>query len=514
MSMAGRKELVLVLDFGGQYKELIASNIRGQKVYTEIHPGGISAEQVKAMNPIGIVFTGGPKSVYQVGSPLADPSIFQLGIPILGICYGMQMMCHLLGGKVQPAAKGGEYGKTKTTLVRERCPLFIGMESTVTTLMSHLDEVAEVPAGFRVVGQTKGCKIAAVCDEKRKFYGVQFHPEVKHTQQGDKLLYNFLYEICGAKGDYDIGEYIEEASVLLRERVGTEEVLLALSGGVDSSVCAALIERALPGKLTAVFVDHGLMRKNEGDEIEEIFRQRNMRFIRVNAGERFLGKLAGVTDPEQKRKIIGGEFIRVFEEESRKLGAIPFLAQGTIYPDVIESGGSAAATIKSHHNVGGLPENIGFDGVVEPLRGLFKDEVRALGRQLGLPDFLVNRQPFPGPGLAVRILGEITEEKLAVLREADAIVRQEIDKLKNRPDQYFAVLPGIRTVGVVGDERAYDYVIGVRAVTTTDFMTAEYAAIPHRVLGKISARISNEVKGAGRVVYDISGKPPATVEWE
>lgn len=511
--MAGKKELVLVLDFGGQYKELIASNIRGQKVYTEIHPGNLSAAKIKEMNPIGIVFTGGPKSVYKEGSPLADPEIFQLGIPILGICYGMQMMCHLLGGKVRPAAKGGEYGKTKTFL-DESCLLFQGMDGSITTLMSHLDEVAEAPSGFRVIAHTKGCKIAAVCDEKRKLYGVQFHPEVKHTQQGDKLLHHFLYEICRAKGDYDIGEYIEEASALLREKVGDNEVLLALSGGVDSSVCAALIEQALPGKLTAVFVDHGLMRKNEGDEIEGIFRERKMRFIRVNAGERFLGKLAGVTDPEQKRKIIGGEFIRVFEEEARKLGAIPFLAQGTIYPDVIESGGSAAATIKSHHNVGGLPKNIGFDGVVEPLRGLFKDEVRALGRQLGLPDFLVNRQPFPGPGLAVRILGEITEEKLEILRNADAIVREELDKLKTRPDQYFAVLPGIRTVGVVGDERAYDYVIGVRAVTTTDFMTAEYAAIPHRVLGKISARISNEVKGAGRVVYDISGKPPATVEWE
>ena len=511
--MAGKKELVLVLDFGGQYKELIASNIRGQKVYTEIHPGHLSAKKIKEMNPIGIVFTGGPKSVYKEGSPLADPAVFQLGIPILGICYGMQMMCHLLGGKVRPAAKGGEYGKTKTAL-EENCPLFHGMGDSVTTLMSHLDEVAAAPAGFSVAAHTKGCKIAAVYDETRKFYGVQFHPEVKHTQLGDKLLHNFLYEICKAKGDYDIGEYIEEASALLQEKVGDNQVLLALSGGVDSSVCAALIERALPGKLTAVFVDHGLMRKNEGDEIEGIFRQRNMHFIRVNAGERFLRLLSGVTDPEQKRKIIGGEFIRVFEEESRKLGAIPFLAQGTIYPDVIESGGSAAATIKSHHNVGGLPENIGFDGVVEPLRGLFKDEVRALGRQLGLPDFLVNRQPFPGPGLAVRILGEITEEKLEVLRNADAIVREEIDKLKNRPDQYFAVLPGIRTVGVVGDERAYDYVIGVRAVTTTDFMTAEYAAIPHRILGKISARISNEVKGAGRVVYDISGKPPATVEWE
>ncbi|MCI8336609.1 MAG: glutamine-hydrolyzing GMP synthase [Peptococcaceae bacterium] len=511
--MADKKELVLVLDFGGQYKELIASNIRGQKVYTEIHPGHISAQKVKEMAPIGIVFTGGPKSVYREGSPLADPAIFQLGIPILGICYGMQMMCFSLGGKVRPAAKGGEYGKTKTALM-QNCPLFIGMNETITSLMSHLDEVVEVPAGFHIAAKTKGCKIAAVCDENRKFYGVQFHPEVKHTEQGDKLLHNFLYEICHAKGDYDIGEYIEEASMFLREKVGDNQVLLALSGGVDSSVCAALIERALPGKLTAVFVDHGLMRKKEGDEIEGIFSQRNMKFIRVNAGERFLGLLAGVTDPEQKRKIIGGEFIRVFEEEALKLGAIPFLAQGTIYPDVIESGGSAAATIKSHHNVGGLPENIGFDGVVEPLRGLFKDEVRALGRQLGLPDFLVNRQPFPGPGLAVRILGEITEEKLEVLRNADAIVREEVDKLKNRPDQYFAVLPGIRTVGVVGDERAYDYVIGVRAVTTTDFMTAEYASIPHRILGKISARISNEVAGAGRVVYDISGKPPATVEWE
>ncbi|MBS7402930.1 MAG: glutamine-hydrolyzing GMP synthase [Oscillospiraceae bacterium] len=508
-----KNELVLVLDFGGQYKELIASGIRKKHVYSEIKPGSISAQEIKELAPIGIVLTGGPRSVYKTGAPLCDPGIFALGIPVLGICYGMQLMCHMLGGTVSPAKGGGEYGRTRTHL-DSACPLFKGMPESITALMSHFDAVSSVPDGFKPAGKTRSCQIAAMYDQSRRLYAVQFHPEVKHTDSGESIFDNFLFDICGASGDYNIDDYIETAVESLRKTVGKEKVLLALSGGVDSSVCAALIEKALPGQLTCVFVDHGLMRKNEGDQIEAVFGSRALDFIRVDAADRFLSKLSGVTEPEKKRKTIGEEFIRVFETQSRALGDIPYLAQGTIYPDVIESGGSSAATIKSHHNVGGLPENVGFSGIIEPLRGLFKDEVRVLGRKLGLPDYLVDRQPFPGPGLAVRILGEVTYEKLEVLREADAIVREEIDRLKNRPDQYFAVLPGIRTVGVVGDERAYDYVIGVRAVTTADFMTAEYTPLPHRVLGKISSRISNEVKGAGRVVYDISGKPPATVEWE
>lgn len=508
-----KNQLVLVLDFGGQYKELIASGIRRLHVYSEIKPGSITAEEIKALAPIGIVLTGGPKSVYKPGAPLCDPGIFALGIPVLGICYGMQLMCHVLGGEVGPARNGGEYGRTRTRL-DSACPLFKSLPEHINALMSHFDGVTRVPEGFKTTARTRACPIAAACCEEKKLYCVQFHPEVKHTDLGETLLQSFLYDVCKAAGDYNIDDYIETAAAAIRKTVGSEKILLALSGGVDSSVCAALIEKAVPGQLTCVFVDHGLMRKDEGDQIEAVFGSRALEFIRVNAEERFLLALSGVSEPEKKRKIIGGEFINVFKQQSEKLGNIPFLAQGTIYPDVIESGGSAAATIKSHHNVGGLPENIGFSGLVEPLRGLFKDEVRALGRKLGLPDYLVDRQPFPGPGLAVRILGEITREKLEVLREADAIVREEIDRLKTRPDQYFAVLPGIRTVGVVGDERAYDYVIGVRAVTTADFMTAEYSPLPHRVLGKISARISNEVRGAGRIVYDISGKPPATVEWE
>lgn len=505
-------QTVLVLDFGGQYKELIASLVRKLGVYSQIKPGSITAAEIKELSPVGIILTGGPRSVYKPGSPLCDPGIFELGIPVLGICYGMQLMCHMLGGEVKPAASG-EYGVTKTHINTD-CPVFSGLPESINALMSHFDAVSKVPEGFFATGSTRRCKIASFGCPSKKLYGVQFHPEVKHTQYGEKLLENFLYKICKADGDYALEDFIDTTVAGIREQVGNERVLLALSGGVDSSVCAALIEKALPDRLTCVFVDHGLMRLNEADQVENIFGNRKLNFIRADASERFLGALAGVTEPEKKRKIIGAEFINVFHEEAEKLGHIAFLAQGTIYPDVIESGNSAAATIKSHHNVGGLPENIGFKELIEPLRGLFKDEVRVIGRKLGLPDYLVDRQPFPGPGLAVRILGEITAEKLDVLRRADAIFREEIDKLGKRPDQYFAVLPGIRTVGVVGDERAYDYVIGLRAVITADFMTAEYAPIPHRTLAKISARISNEVKGAGRVVYDISGKPPATVEWE
>ena len=508
-----KNETVLVLDFGGQYKELIASRVRQLLVYSEIKPGNISAEEIGKIAPIGIILTGGPKSVYGEDAPKCDPEIFNLGIPVLGICYGMQLMCYTLGGKVTPGNGGGEYGRIRTRLQTGN-RIFEGLSENAMTLMSHGDMVKDLPDGFVRLASTSRCKNAACFCEERRLYAVQFHPEVKHTDRGTEVLRNFLYNVCGAKGDYNIDNYLEAAAADIRNKVGDRKILLALSGGVDSSVCAALIEKAVPGKLTCVFVDHGLMRKNEGDKIEAIFSNRQLDFIRVNAADRFLGELKGVTDPETKRKIIGKEFVAVFEEQAKKLGNIPFLAQGTIYPDIVESGGGTTATIKSHHNVGGLPENIGFDGLVEPLRGLFKDEVRALGKKLGLPDDLVYRQPFPGPGLAVRILGEITPEKLEILREADSIVCEEIGKMKNPPSQYFAVLPGVRTVGVAGDERKYDDIIAVRAVITSDFMTAEYAPLSHSLLSKISSRISNEVKGAGRVVYDISGKPPATVEWE
>jgi len=508
-----KNETILVLDFGGQYKELIASRVRQLSVYSEIKPGNISADEIRKIAPIGLILTGGPKSVYGKDAPKCDPGIFSLGIPVLGICYGMQLMCYTLGGNVAPGLGGGEYGRIRTKLQTGN-KLFEGISEKAMTLMSHGDAVKDLPEGFIRSASTARCKNAGCYCEERKLYAVQFHPEVRHTDRGTEVLRNYLFNICGAKGDYNIDNYLESAAADIRNKVGDRKILLALSGGVDSSVCAALIERAVPGKLTCVFVDHGLMRKNEGDKIEAVFAKRELDFIRVNASDRFLGKLKGVSDPETKRKIIGKEFVTVFEEEAKKLGNIPFLAQGTIYPDIVESGGGTTATIKSHHNVGGLPENIGFDGLVEPLRGLFKDEVRALGRKLGLPEELVNRQPFPGPGLAVRIIGEITPEKLDILREADNIVCEEIDKLKSPPSQYFAVLPGIRTVGVAGDERKYDDIIAVRAVITSDFMTAEYAPLSHALLTKISSRISNEVKGAGRVVYDISGKPPATVEWE
>lgn len=508
-----KNETVLVLDFGGQYKELIASRVRQLLVYSEIKPGNLSADEIRKIAPIGIILTGGPKSVYGEDAPKCDPEIFSLGIPVLGICYGMQLMCHTLGGNVTSGLGGGEYGRIRTKLQTGH-KLFEGLTENAMTLMSHGDMVKDLPAGFTAVASTAHCKNAGCICEERGLYAVQFHPEVKHTDRGTEVLQNFLYNICKAKGDYNIDDYLEAAANDIRAKVGDKEILLALSGGVDSSVCAALIEKAVPGKLTCVFVDHGLMRKNEGDKIEEIFGKRQLNFIRANASERFMNELKGVADSEKKRKIIGKEFVEVFQEQAKQLGNIPFLAQGTIYPDVVESGGGTTATIKSHHNVGGLPENIGFEGLIEPLRGLFKDEVRALGRKLGLPDELVDRQPFPGPGLAVRVMGEITAEKLDILREADSIVCEEIGKMKNPPSQYFAVLPGVRSVGVAGDERKYDDVIAVRAVITSDFMTAEYAPLSHSLLSRISSRISNEVNGAGRVVYDISGKPPATVEWE
>ena len=505
-------ELALVLDFGGQYKELIARSVRGLSVYSEIRPGNISADEIRRLAPIGIILTGGPNSVYLPDSPMCDPAIFGLGIPVLGICYGMHMICHALGGEVSSGGVG-EYGRVAVTPSSPRSPLFRGIDKPFAALMSHRDVVSRLPEGFRQTASTSSC-VAACEDAQRKLYCVQFHPETKHTDGGREIFQKFLYDVCGAAGDYKLDDYIDKQINLVRKQVATDKVLLALSGGVDSSVCASLLSKAIPGQLVCLFVDHGFMRMNEGDEIENVFSKRKLRFIRVNAKERFLARLKGVDDPEKKRKLIGGEFIRVFEEEAAKLGHIPFLAQGTIYPDIVESGGSYGATIKSHHNVGGLPDNLKFTGVVEPLSGLFKDEVRVLGKKLGLPSFLVNRQPFPGPGLAIRGVGEVTEEKLDVLRRADAILREELDNSKRRPDQYFTVLTDTCSVGVKGDERTYSPVIAVRAVTTGDFMTCEYAEIPHKTLRRVSSRITSEIPSVSRVVYDITSKPPATVEWE
>ena len=516
-------QLVLVLDFGGQYKELIAGTVRSLSVYSEIKPGEITADEIKKLNPIGIILTGGPNSVYLSESAKCDPGIFELGIPILGICYGMQMMCHMLGGEVTPGVIG-EYGRVTVTPT----PLNLGKEfgssdckqdcnpvftAPFKALMSHRDCVSKLPNGFTSTSRTDSC-IASCEDASKKLFGVQFHPESKHTEGGADIIRRFLYEQCGAKGDYKLDDYIDKQIELTRQSVGNQQVLLGLSGGVDSSVCASLLSKAIPGQLTCIFVDHGFMRLNEGDEIESVFSKRDLRFIRVNAQTRFLKKLKGIKNPEKKRKIIGEEFVRVFEEEAKKLGDIPFLAQGTIYPDIVESGGTHGATIKSHHNVGGLPEDLDFKDVVEPLSGLFKDEVRIIGRKLGLPKMLVNRQPFPGPGLAIRVMGEVTSSKLDVLRQADAILRQELDKLRRKPDQYFAVLTDTRSVGVKGDDRTYDPVVALRAVETSDFMTCEYTPLSHKVLQRISARITNEIPSVSRIVYDITSKPPGTVEWE
>jgi GMP synthase (glutamine-hydrolysing) len=530
-------QTVLVLDFGGQYKELIAREVRGCKVYSEIKSGQISAQKVREIAPIGIILTGGPKSVYKENAIGIDAEIFDLGIPILGICYGMQLLCHTLGGKVE-GAKKSEYGITATTLNVENA-LFKGIENRIKnsgangktkgaaavdtkngvnyktkTLMSHTDKVAELPVGFVGIGSTLNTKYAACADEKRKLYGIQFHPEVELTENGTKIIHNFLYEICGAKGDYNIDDYVERQIKSIREKVGNEKIILALSGGVDSSVCAAILSRAVGKNLICIFVDHGFMRLNEGGQIEKVFSAMDLQFVRVNAEERFLKKLDGISDPEKKRKIIGAEFIKVFEDEAAKLGDVKFLAQGTIYPDIIESGGEHAATIKSHHNVGGLPKDIAFRSIIEPLSGLFKNEVREIGAKMGLKDYLVERQPFPGPGLAIRIMGDVTKEKLNILRYADDIVCGEIKKSKLKVSQYFAVFTGVNTVGVMGDERTYDNLIAVRAVTTSDFMTCDYTPIPHKILKKISSRIVNEVKGVNRVVFDITSKPPGTVEWE
>lgn len=508
------KELIVVVDFGGQYNQLIARRVRENHVYCEVYPYQKAVEKIKELQPQGIIFTGGPASVYEDNAPKIDAAIFDMGIPVLGLCYGMQFMAQTLGGTVEHAEMR-EFGKTAVT-VNTASPLFKGLQSEETVWMSHQDFVASIPDGFEVVAHTENCPVAAMQNVDRKLYAMQYHPEVLHSEHGKEMIHNFLFEVCGCTGTWTMANYAKTAVEDIKKTVGNGKVVLALSGGVDSSVAAALISKAVGSQLTCIFVDHGLMRKNEGDEVEAAFKDSGMNFIRVDASERFLSKLAGVSEPEKKRKIIGAEFIHVFEDEGRKIGAVDFLAQGTIYPDVIESGAGDAAVIKSHHNVGGLPAVVDFKGLIEPLRNLFKDEVRELGEELGLPDYLVWRQPFPGPGLAIRVMGEITKEKLAILREADAIFREEIANagLQRSINQYFAVLTSNRTVGVMGDFRTYDYTLALRGVTTTDFMTADWARIPYDVLDKVSNRIVNEVDHINRIVYDITSKPPATIEWE
>jgi len=509
-----KKELVLIVDFGGQYSQLIARRVRENNVYCEIIPYSTSMEKIKEKNPKGIIFSGGPNSVYGENTPKIDKEIFEIGVPVLGICYGQQLTAFTLGGKVE-SAKVREYGKTVVNL-DNKCSLFEGIDKEQECWMSHTDYVSEIPSDFNIVAYTDGCKVAAMANEDKKIYGVQFHPEVEHTPFGKKMLKNFLFNICELKGDWSVTSFAEEKINEIRKLVGDKKVICALSGGVDSSVAAVIVHKAIGDQLTCIFVDHGLLRKDEGDQVESVFKEKfKMNLIRVNAQDRFLGKLKGVTEPERKRKIIGEEFIRVFEEEANKLGKIDYLVQGTIYPDVVESGTGTSATIKSHHNVGGLPEDIEFE-LIEPLRDLFKDEVRKVGEELGIPHKLVWRQPFPGPGLGIRVLGEVTEEKLEIVREADAIFREEIANagLDEKIWQYFACLPNIRSVGVMGDERTYSHTIGLRAVNSSDGMTSDWAKIPYEVLDKVSIRIVNEVKGVNRIVYDVTSKPPSTIEWE
>lgn len=509
------KELILILDFYGQYNQLIARRVRECNVYSEIVPFNTSLEKIKEKNPKGIIFTGGPASVYTENAPKCDDEIFNLGIPILGICYGMQLMTHVLGGKVKRADKR-EYGITNVNFENNSI-LFENLKESNDCLMSHTDFVEALPDGFERIGYTKSCPIAAMQNVNKNFYGIQFHPEVNDTNNGTEILRNFIYNICGCTGTWKMSSFAEETVKAIKEKIGEKKALCALSGGVDSSVAAALINKAIGKNLTCIFVDHGLLRKNEAEEVEEVFTKNfDVNFIKIDARKRFLEKLKGVTDPEQKRKIIGEEFIRIFEEEAKKIGKVDYLVQGTIYPDVIESGVGVGAKIKSHHNVGGLPEHVDFKEIIEPLRDLFKDEVRKVGIELGLPEFLVYRQPFPGPGLAIRVIGDITESKLDILKEADAIFREEIALagLDREINQYFAVLTNIRSVGVMGDERTYDYTIALRAVSTSDFMTAKWSKIPYEVLERVSSRIVNEVKHVNRIVYDITGKPPATIEWE
>ena len=514
-----KNELVIVLDFGGQYNQLVARRVRECNVYCEIYSYRIDIEKIKAMNPKGIILTGGPNSCYEADSPTYTKELFELGIPVLGLCYGAQLMMHVLGGKVTKA-EVREYGKTEVLIDKKDSKVFEGVEASTTCWMSHFDYIAQVAPGFEITAHTADCPVAAAENAEKKLYAIQFHPEVLHTVRGKEMLYNFVRGVCECSGDWKMDAFVENAVADIRNKVGDGKVLLALSGGVDSSVAAGLLSRAIGKQLTCVFVDHGLLRKNEGDEVEAVFGPEgnfDLNFIRVNAQERYYNKLAGVTEPEQKRKIIGEEFIRVFEEEAKKIGAVDFLAQGTIYPDVVESGlGGESAVIKSHHNVGGLPDFVDFKEIIEPLRDLFKDEVRKVGLELGIPEDLVFRQPFPGPGLGIRIIGEVTAEKVRIVQDADAIYREEIANagLAREVNQYFAALTNMRSVGVMGDERIYDYAVALRAVKTIDFMTAEAADIPFEVLQKVMSRIINEVKGVNRVFYDLTSKPPGTIEFE
>lgn len=508
------ENMILIFDFGGQYSQLIARRVREAKVYCEIVPYTISLEKIKEKNPKGIIFSGGPNSVYAENAPKVDMKLYEMGIPVLGICYGLQLMAVGFGGTVE-RAEAREYGRMALDYKKDS-DLFKGFEKEIECWMTHTDFVKEPPQDFEIIASTESCPVAAMSNAKKKLYGLQYHPEVEHTQDGYKMIQNFLFEVCGCEANWDMGDFAEETIKSIREQIGDKKAICALSGGVDSSVAAVLVHKAIGKNLTCIFVDHGLLRKDEGDQVEQIFSEQfDMNLIRVNAQERFLSKLAGVTDPETKRKIIGEEFIRVFEEEKYKLRDADFLVQGTIYPDVVESGTDTAQTIKSHHNVGGLPEDVDFE-LIEPLNLLFKDEVREVGRKIGISEELVSRQPFPGPGLAIRVMGEITEDKLAILREADWIYREEIRKagLDKEIWQYFAVLPGVRSVGVMGDERTYAHAIGLRAVTSSDGMTSDWARIPYDVLDKISREIVNRVEGVNRIVYDITSKPPSTIEWE